>query len=213
MKPFNIALIITLMAVSFVACGPTVKTAASWVNKDKPHPPYKTIFITVLSENLAAKTVLENDLANAAAARGLKAYRSLEAFGPVSTLESIPVKESFLKKVKELGCDAIFTVALVNQKSETRYIQGSPTLYVPYTNFGYYGNFSGYYDYGYGFYKPGYYETNNTYFIESNLYDADTQQLMLSIQSKAANPKTLEKGSALYTASLIKEIQSLKKQQ
>lgn len=204
-------LCIVAAAWSVSSCSPAIQTTASWVNKEKTTPPqdYKSVFITVLTDNLETKTILENDLANAAAAHGFKAYKSLESFGPISGKEGLPVKEAFLKKVNELNCETIFTVALVDKESETRYNPGTTTIYAPYPRYGYYGRFGGYYGYSSMMYSPGYYSTDKTYFLESNLYDTKTEELLVSIQSKAENPPAIQKSSKLYTESLIKELETL----
>jgi hypothetical protein len=53
-----------------------------------------------------------------------------------------PVKEVFLKKLSDLNCESIFTVALVNSTSDTRYVSGS-AAYSPYS-YGAYGGYGGY---------------------------------------------------------------------
>lgn len=198
-------------ALLISSCSPSIKTTASWVNKERTTAPkqYKSVFIVVLTENLGTKTILENDLATAATAHGFKAYKSMESFGPITGKESLPVKEAFLKKVNDLGCESIFTVALIDKQSETRYNPGTTTIYAPYPRFGYYGMFGGYYGYSSAMYSPGYYSTDKTYFLESNLYDARTEELLLSVQSKADNPPAIQKSSKIYTESLIKELESL----
>ncbi len=195
------------------SCGPSVKTTGSWVNKEKlPAQPYKSVFIVALTANLEAKTTLELDLQSAAEARGLKAYKSIDEFGPVASLESLPVKDALLRKIRELGCEAIFTVALVDKQSETRYVPGNSTIYTPYTMYGgYYGTFGGYYAYGAStMYTPGYYTTDKTYFIESNVFDAKTEDIMMSVQSKAENPSSIEKGSKEYMATIVYELDKVR---
>jgi hypothetical protein len=203
-------IVVIIIAAAFSSCGPSIKTTASWVNKEKiKEKHYKNIFIVALLRNLQAKTTLENDLANAAEARGIKAYKSIDVFGPTIQKEILPLKEDVEKKLAELNCDAIFTVALVDKQSETRFVPGSYPNYMPYTTYGYYRYFGGYYGYGAGFYDQGYYTTDKTYFIESNLYDAKTEELMLSIQSQAVNPSGIEKSSKEYTQTLIEEVKKL----
>lgn len=211
MKKNNfLLLILSFAAISIISCGPTIRTTASWMNKETQSPgPYHTIFIAVLTDNLQAKTIIENDLAAAATAHGFKVYKSMEAFGPISGKEGLPVKEAFLKKVNDLACEAIFTVTLVDSKSETKYNPGSGYVYAPYPRYGYYGMFGGYYGYASTMYSPGYYSTSNTYFLESNLYNVKTEELLVSIQSKAENPPAIQKSSKLYSESLIKELESL----
>lgn len=200
-----------IIVTSLISCNTTIKTVASWTNKDKIYgKQYNSIFIVVLTDNQQAKTILENDLAAAARAQGFKVFTSMESFGPITGKEGLPVKEAFLKKVSEVGCETIFTVSLIDQKSETRYVPGSSYLYAPYPQYGYYGMFGGYYNHATTYFSsPGYYSTDKTYFLECNLYNAKTEDLLVSIQSKADNPPAIEKSSKLYTESLIKELKSL----
>ena len=58
--------------------------------------------------------------------------------------------------------------------------------------FGYYGTFWGYYNTWHPtLYSPGYYQEDKVYFIETNLYDAETEQLLWSAQSETYNPSSL----------------------
>jgi len=202
------------VSLFFMNCAPPIRTTVSWLNQEKKIPqPNKTIFIVVLTNNLELKSTLENDLYNAAVKLGKKAYTSTTTFGALVGIENLPIKDAVLKKVRELGCETILTVALVDQKSETRYHQSSEMSYSPYSMYGgYYGSFSSYYAYSSSsFYSPGYYTTDNTYFIECNLYDANSESILLSIQSKADNPPGIKKSSKIYTENLLNEIETLKK--
>jgi hypothetical protein len=200
-----------LIYAIFSSCNSSMRVMATWVNKEKVQalPKVKhTIFIFVMTQNFEAKTALENDLANAAQAKGLKVYKSLDVFGPLLTKESLPYKDAMLKTIRDLGCDAIFTVAVVDQQSETRYVPGSETInaFTPYAGYGY--SYSGYYAYSVGYYTPGYYTTDKTYFIESNLFDAKTEELLVAMQSKVVNPPEIQKASKQYTAILVQELQN-----
>ena len=73
-----------------------------------------------------------------------------------------------------------------------------------------YGGFGGYYSYAAStITTPGYYTTDNKYFLEAKMFDLKTDELLLSIQSKADNPSGLEKSSKLYTQTLMDEIKLL----
>jgi hypothetical protein len=188
-----------------------MRVMATWVNKEKVQALPKgqhTIFIFVMTQNFEAKTALENDLANAARAKGLKVYTSLDVFGPILTKANRPYKDAMLATIRGLGCDAIFTVALVDQESQTRYVQGTGVsgAFSPYAGYGF--TYAGYYDYATEFYTPGYYTTDKTYFIESNLFDAKTEEMLISMQSKVENPPEIEKASKQYTAILVQELQN-----
>jgi hypothetical protein len=195
------------------ACSPSVVVTSSWKNGELLASPtkkaYKTVFISALTGNTNAKTIVEGALADAAVQRGFKAIKSQELFVPDFNKANAPDKETVLKKVKLSGCDAIFTVALVNKESETRYVPGT-TAYNPYPMRGYYGTYWGYHSYWYGssmYSTPGYYETDKTYFLESNLYDAETEKIVWSSQSKTVNPSDLKSFSGKYTAAIIKQLE------
>jgi hypothetical protein len=204
MKFCSIALIILFAAA---ACSPTIRNIGTWVNREKVaaiKPVQHTIFIVVFSQYIDSRFILENDLAKAAESKGLKAIKSLDVFGNILTVDNMPTKDVLVQKIRNLGCDGIFTVALTDQESETKYVPSSGSMYTPYPSYGYFGS---YYGYSSVYYTPGYYTTDKTYFLQSNLYDVASEELLISMQSKAVNPKEIEKASKEYTDALIDELQ------
>ena len=200
-----------LLALVFCSCSnSSMRIMATWVNKKDmpaPQPGKHTIFIFVMTQNYEAQVNLENDLANAANAKGIKTVKSIDAFGPILTLDKLPKKDVLLKAIRDVGCDYIFNVAVVDQQSDVHYVPASSSsVYMPYSGYGYY--YSGFYAYSPTFYTPGYYTTNKTYFIESNLYDAITEKMMVSMQSKVVNPPDITKASKQYTEMLVTELQN-----
>lgn len=198
-------------AMAFSSCSnSSMRVMATWVNKKDippPSPGKHKIFIFVMTQNYEAQVNLENDLAAAANAKGIPTVRSIDAFGAILTQDKLPKKEAVISAIKELGCDAIFSVALVDQQSETHYVPATATsVYTPYPGYGYY--YGGFYAYSPTFYTEGYYTTDKTYFIESNLYDVATEKLLISMQSKVVNPGDIEKASKRYTNMLVTELQN-----
>jgi hypothetical protein len=160
-----------------------------------------------MTQNYEAQVNIENDLATAATNHGIKTVRSIDAFGPILTLDKLPKKDVLIQAIKDLGCDAIFSIAVVDQQSETHYVPAtSSSVYMPYGGYGYY--YSGFYAYSPAFYTPGYYTEDKTYFIESNLYDVNTEKLLISMQSKVVNPGDITKSSKKYTDMLVTELQN-----
>jgi hypothetical protein len=200
---------IVLVAV-LVSCGPTVKVVHSWKN---PEPRdslkvYRYVFITALTDNLTAKSIIESDLAEAVERRGYTVIKSSEAFPTVYNDSTPPDKETITQKVKELKTDAIFTVALIKKDDTTRYVPGS-TPYAPYPRNNYYGSFGPYYMNAYGtvYNSPGYYAEGKTYYLESNLFDAATEKILWSAQSETYNPSGLASFSKAYTQAMIKQLE------
>ena len=218
-----------LLSITIISCKTSnaIKTTAVWVDREKmPVEPIKSVFIIAFTDNPVTRVLLEDNLAAAAEKKGLKAYKSLEVIGPVDMKSIAPVKDVFIKKLKDLNCEAIFTVALVDHKSETRYVPPtdapgvySPYSYSPYVQYsgysgmhptGPYGGFGGYYGFAIGnLSTPGYYSTDSKYFIEAKLFDLNTDELLLSIQTKAENPSDIEKSCKKYTESVMKAINDL----
>lgn len=204
------AVMVCCMAAFITGCSPSIKIVGSWINKDRPAgKSYKSVFIAVLAQNMAARSILENDIAAAAEANGIKAVRSLAVFTPVTGVADSIVIAAFVKKVYESGCSSILIVSLLDAQTETKYIPGSSYNYQPYPYYGYYGNFYNYYSYSFNIIStPGYYKTDKTYYIESNLYDVDTQGILFSIQTKAANPPAIDKSAQKFTETLVEELKS-----
>jgi len=227
-KPkFFFALLALTLSLVIYSCKSSsyIKTTAAWVNKEKvPPEPIKSVFIIAFTDNIDVRSHLEDDIAAAAEKKGIKAYKSLEFIGPVELKLVAPVKDVFLKKLDSLNCETVFTVALVDYKSETRYVPPttspgvySPYSYSPYVQYsGYsaaspYGGFGGYYGFAIGnLSTPGYYSTTSKYFLEAKLFDLKTDDLLLSIQSMAKNPKEIEKSSKKYVETVMGTIKDMK---
>lgn len=202
MKLLSVSMI--LMTVLLSSCGGSQKITSSWVNPDRPTgTTYKTIFIAVLSNRQATKVKMENEFATFLTAKGYSPIKSSDVFQPNFTDQQMPDRQAMLSRIRETGSDAIFTVALVDKESESRYVPGAN----PYRPFvGYYGRgFWGYYNYWYPFgYDPGYYTTDKTYFLEGNLFDVKTEEQLWSVQTEAYNPTSIEKFSREYAQLLWK---------
>jgi hypothetical protein len=137
--------------------------------------------------------------------RNIKAVKSADFFTP-EFYQTKPIKEALLSKIQQTGVDAILTVSLIDEASESRYVPGT-TRYYPYPAFGWYGSFYRYYDYWYpSFNDPGYYVTDKTYFIETNLYDAKTENLIWSAQSETLNPSSIDSFVEKYPPLLFSQM-------
>ncbi len=204
--------VILLAAVCvFMGCGASQEVTNMWVNPNKsPNRPYKSVFIMAITKNAAARNTLETDLAAAAEERGLRAVKSVDALPGTFTKPAPTSREEMLAKLRELNCDAVFALSLLDVKSDQRYVPGTTTYagaYAPYPQYNYYGNFYGYYSTMYPTVStPGYYTEDKTYFVEGNLYDAKTEEIQFSMQSKAWNPSSLTTFSRDYVKRLAGEL-------
>ncbi|WP_288369664.1 hypothetical protein [uncultured Algoriphagus sp.] len=194
---------LSLLAV-MLSCSPSVKILGSWTGPSTPPEGYNNIFVTALTDNILARQTVETDLDNLLLEEGVNAESSFDILPPGFKSSGVD-KEEVLRKIRELGSDAILTVAVLDQTNETRYVPGS-TMYSP-MGYGYYGRFWGYYNY-YNpvMYDPGYYTTDKNYYLEANLYDVATEELVWSSQSETTNPSSIETFSRSFSTTIINQL-------
>jgi len=204
MKKLNVTVAMLTLALA-TACAPSTKILGSWTSPSAPEEGYKDIFVTALTDRLVARQTVEEDLDNMLETQGVTASSSFEIIPPgfKATPES---KEQVQQAILDANHDAILTVALLDQTSETRYVPGT-SMYSPLGYGGYYGSFYGYYSY-YNpvMYDPGYYTTDKMYYIEINLYDAKSGELVWSSQSETANPSSIETSSKAFALAVTNQL-------
>lgn len=207
MRKLNYVLI-ALLAITVVSCGSTTSITASYKPAELPNTNYKKVFIAALTDNTYAQQLTEESMAKLVAKKGATSIQSIDAlphnFRKVAEKKDI---DMVVKRIGEANCDAIMTIALIDAKAETRYVQGS-VAYYPMT-MPYYGGFGSYYAYGYdSFYSPGYYTEDKIYYLEANIYDVKTEKLVWSAQSETYNPSSFEDFLKGYTTALSEKMKS-----
>jgi len=172
------------------ACGPSQRVTSSWRNPEHiTGKRYQKVFISAITGNHRVRISLEDHMARAARDQGMAVVRSLDEFPATFTRETTPDKELMLSRIRELRCDLIYTVTLLEKKSEARYVPGTP--YMPYSGYGL--RFRGYYQYWWPImYDPGYYTTDRTYSMEGNLFDVESERLIWSVQTESFNPDDID---------------------
>lgn len=196
---------ILLLALIIEGCSPTQKITGSWVNREAlPGGPYKSIFIVVISQDNEANSIVESMTAKKLESRGAKAVKCSDFFPLNITATKRVSKEQMDNAIKKSGCDAVFTIALLDVRTEHHYQPG--TVYLP-VNYGFYGNYYGYYNYYYPqVYSPGYYTSQKVYYLESNFYDISSGQLIWSVQSETYEPSGLKSWFQSYSYMLINHL-------
>lgn len=191
MKPLKINLLILFTAL-LSACGTTTNITGSYKAPGVTQLAYKKIFVSALTEKAAVRQSVEKGIADYLATKGISAVTSTAIFPPdFHSSGNDKDKDLVLQKIREAACDALFTIALIDKENEARYVPGSGAY--PINAYGHYGTFGAYYNYGYGsFYSPGYYTNDKIYYLETNLYDATTEKLVWSAQSKTYDPTSLD---------------------
>lgn len=188
--------LLTILAGLFLwSCAPATRITGTWKNPEAEPQSYNKVMVVALSDNVRARQTVETDMQAQLQQRGVESTRSIDEFPPTMGQKGGPDVNQILSKVREQGYDAILTVALLDEETETRYVPGTYG-YAPITRFGWYGRFRGYYTYWYPtIYDPGYYTEEKIYFLETNLYDVTSEQLLWSAQTESHSPASLRKAS------------------
>lgn len=201
-------LALALFAAFLFSCTTSTVVTGSWTNKNiskTKRSRYKSVFIAALLENQDLRTHMEEALALEAKRRNLRVVKGTDVFAS-SFSKGLPSKEEMLKEIKKRNCDAIFTITLLDEKTESRYVP-SNNLYSPYPTFGWYGGWYGYYGNAYSrLYDPGYYTQDKMYYLESNLFDTDSEKILWSAQSQTTNPTSIKQFSKDYVNAVVKEL-------
>jgi hypothetical protein len=186
------------------ACGSTTSITGSYKAPGVGEVGYKKVFVSALNDKIAVRQSVESEIANYLNSKGYTAVKSTDIF-PANFHSSgnDKDKDAVLKAIRETNADGILTLALVNKENETRYVPGSGGYPVG----GYYGTFGAYYGYGYNsFYSPGYYTNDKIYYVETNLYDAKTENLVWSAQSKTVNPSSIDDFMKGYEKAIAEQL-------
>jgi hypothetical protein len=205
----NKILYMMLLALLVAACTPSQKVTSSWMNRDAlptVKRPFHSILILAMTENVNTKNLVEEELAKIIRSRGQKALKSSDVFIPKMNDNSEASRNLIKMAIAKSGCEAVFTVALLNVKNVETYQPGR--AYYP-MGYGYYGSYADYYGhFAPVMYDPGYYVMDQTYYVESNFYDIASGQLLYSVQSAAFNPSSLESWFKEYSRMLISQMKT-----
>lgn len=195
-----------ILLISVISCSQQISVTGYWYNKElAAGKNYKKVYLVSLLNDVIRNATVETDLSLEAKKRNLEAAMNQENLSAGFVNKEI-AKDAILQKARELGCDLIITIAVLDVKSDNYYVPGQVN-YVPGSSYGYYNTFPTYYDRTYNTYTtPGYYVNDRTYFIETNVYDANELKLLWSLQSQAYNPTNLKTVSALYAKEVFKKM-------
>ncbi|NRB65466.1 MAG: hypothetical protein HRU40_21020 [Saprospiraceae bacterium] len=198
-KILNAASVFIMLSL-MVGCSTSQNVIGSWKKDPLPEKTqsYKKVMIAAITDNASARAIIEADLATVATDNGYEAVKSIDVFPPEFKEKMEDSKEMILEKVRAMGVDAIFSVALLKEEAQERYVPGTGP-YIPYPSYNWYGGFWRYYTRNMNVvYNAGYYTTDRKYYIEGNLYDAESEELLYSVQSVSYNPSDLERFSKKY---------------
>lgn len=200
LKWFTGALVIFTIA----SCNST-QVISSYKDEKVAAKDYKKILVLGIFQpkERSLRQETEIQLVNRLNDNGYNAVSAMEDFGP-KAFEKVS-EDQLAEKLKSTRYDAVITTALLDKSKEENYQPGTSRLQpigIYYNRFGRY--YSTVYD---RVYSPGYYTTSTDYFLESNLYDIKSGDLIYSVQTKTYDPSS---ASSLASDNSKKIVQDLK---
>ncbi|SMD46257.1 hypothetical protein SAMN00777080_4938 [Aquiflexum balticum DSM 16537] len=201
MKKHNLILsLLTIIMVStMIACSPSTKIVGSWKSPEIGDKKYNDLFILALTDNFINRKTFEEDFSEILAGKGIKSLSSVNVLDPGTKMQNIN-EDQIAAIIQKEGADGVITMGVIDQTSETRYVQGSA-----YPTGGY--RFRGYYGYYGGMaYSPGYYTTDKSYFIEIKLFDVKSGDMIWSAQSEITNPGNLESTAMTFSRVVVERM-------
>jgi hypothetical protein len=197
----KILIIPAVIILILTGCTTSTYITGTWKNSRTTNS-YHNIMVAALTSNVIAKSTLENSIAKELEKeKNLVITKSIDEFPPTINSKDSS-KASLMRKIKNKDVDAILTVSILKTETESRYIRGSGPYYP--AGYVYYNSLWGYYDYWYPYvYDNGYYVQDKVYYIEANLYDARTQNLVWSAQSKTYSPDALDSFVKEYASVIV----------
>ena len=187
-----------ILTAALTACT-TAKPTMEWRDQSYTGGPFDNILIVGVSNQETVRRTFENTFVDRLQEDKIKATASF-ALMPAETR---PSEDSIKAVISDIKFDSVLVTHLVGITEKEVY---HPSTYRMDTNRGFYD----YYGYVGGYvYEPGYYTRHEQVKLESNLYDAQTEQLVWSMQSETMNPNS-EKG--LIEAKIRTVIKKLKSQ-
>lgn len=203
---FHVLLFLSIIGLT-PGCSPSTRITGTWKNPNSDADSISSILVTALTSRANNRQTVESDLAAALNQKGVQALRSMDVLPPSFSNGDTPDKATLLSKIRGSGVDAILTVALIDKETENRFVPGNYG-YAPMSRFGYYGQFWGYYSAWLPVvHSQGYYQQDKTYFLETNLYDAETEALIWSAQSETYNPSDLSSFSKEFARVILGKLE------
>ena len=207
------------------ACSASNNITDSWKEPRVEAADFSKLAILVMSPNISTRTISEYAVYDEFKEK-FKVIPTFDIFpfaGQINELtkdmSDEEVGEMIRRKIEEHSIDGLLIISVLSEQKEQRYVPGSSVsisvpnvAYSPVYGQPYYSYFSGV---SATVWDSGYYTTYSTYFIESNLYDTETGNLIYTAQSRISDPQSIGKeaqnlGKSLYYDMLKKRVMKTK---
>lgn len=203
-KHYNQLLILMAAMLILSSCGTSTQILGVWQKPDSRSIRYQKVLVASLTNNLSAQQKVETELATILSGPGVVVTKSLDVFPPSIESKRDKDKDALLKKLRGYDSDIIVTNTVVDKKLRESY---NRPFYGPWA-WGGWGGWGGwgYRGWGGGFYDPGFAVMDKEYYLETNVFDSRSGELVWSVQTRTSNPSSLEKFIEDYAKVIAKKM-------
>jgi hypothetical protein len=186
--------------VLLVSSCANTKISQSWVEPDHKKE-YQNLLIIGIAESEQNRRAYESYFVEDLKTIGINAEASYRLIKSNQKID----RETITKAIDGLGIDGVIVTHLLAVDEETIY---RPTMnYSPMYGGAYYGGLYSYYPHVNTYVtSPGYYTTHETYTIETNLYDVESEELVWSARTRTFAPESTDEVIVDLTKLLIKDM-------
>ena len=190
-----------LLIISFFIMTSCATTTLNTVWKDDSYQGQITnVLVMGVSKQLVRKRFFEDEFVRQLQSHGLSATSSYRIFPSEGMLE----KDTILSKIREMGIDTLLITRMVDKKTVETYVPGTVYHYAPPRA---YGRWHGHYAASYGaVYEPGYTITDEVVVLETNLYDAKSEEIIWSALSETVKEGPEERVIRNFIKLMVKNI-------
>jgi hypothetical protein len=199
-KNISSAAVLTIGALLLASCTNT-KISQSWVEPSNKKI-YKDLLIIGIGESEQNRRAYESYFIEELKARGIEAEASYTLIRQNQDID----RNTVVKAIEGKDIDGVIITHMVAVDEETVY---RPSMdYMPMYGGGYYGGMYSYYPHVNTYVsQPGYYTTHDTYTLETNLYDVETEEMVWSARSRTFSPESVTEVIVDLTKLLINDLE------
>jgi len=192
-------ILLTGTAILLSSCANT-KISQSWVEPNNKKS-YNDLLIIGIGESEQNRRAYESHFVEELSSIGTEAEASYKL---IKSNEKID-RDTVANAIKGMEIDGVIVTHMVAVDEETIY---RPSMdYMPMYGGGYYGGLYSYYPHVNTYvHRPGYYTTHETYTLETNLYDVESEELVWSARSRTFSPESVQEVIVDLTKLLIQDL-------
>jgi len=212
MQKFFIRLALLVLLIS---CESQSKILSSWKYPDSQPKDYQKLMVMAIFPSMQVRATVEDALVQNLAKQGITATVSYGLFPLAGKQKEIfelakqdtsvinEMKRNMKEKIKREGIEGVFMISLFNKEVSQQYHENtymsSAYAYGYYPAYyggvpsGYTGSYYDYYMFNSGVvHREGYYTSETTFYIQTNLFDVEEDQLIYAVQGSTIDHHDVE---------------------